>query len=53
MITPARRMEMKILPVISAAVVLGMAGIIGGIAAIPLIAGLLSRLIEANLPEAL
>ena len=53
MITPARRIEMKVLPAISAAVVLGMAGIIGGIAAIPLIAGLLSRLIEANLPEAL
>jgi len=52
MITQARRIEMKILPVISVAVVLGAAGMIGFIAALPAIAGLLSGLIEANLPEA-
>jgi len=53
MITQARRIEMKILPVISVAVVAGAAGLIAFIAALPAIAALLSSLIEANLPEAI
>jgi NADH-quinone oxidoreductase subunit H len=53
MITQARRIEMKILPVISVAVVLGAAGLIAFIAALPVIAALLSSLIDANLPEAI
>jgi len=53
MITRTRQIEMKILPVISAAVMVGAAGLIGLIAALPAVAGLLSALIDANVPEAL
>jgi NADH-quinone oxidoreductase subunit H len=53
MITQARRIEMKILPVVSVAVVAGAAGLVAFIAALPTIAALLSSVIEANLPEAI
>jgi NADH-quinone oxidoreductase subunit H len=51
MITRARQIEMKILPVVSAAVVIGAVGLIAVIGALPAIAGLLSGLIETHVPE--
>ncbi len=53
MITRQRQIEMKILPVISAAVVIGAAGAVIAIGALPVIAGLVAGLIESYVPEGL
>ena len=53
MITRHRQIEMKILPVVSAAVVMGAAGIVVAIGALPVIAGLVAGLIESYVPEEL
>jgi len=53
MITRQRQIEMKILPVISAAVVIGAAGAVIAIGALPVIAGLVAGLIESYVPEEL
>ncbi len=53
MITRQRQIEMKILPVVSAAVVLGAVGFVIAIGALPVIAGLVAGLIESYLPEEL
>ncbi len=51
MITRARQIEMKILPVVSAAVVAGMVGLLMVIGAFPLVISLLADLVESLVPE--
>ena len=53
MITRQRQIEMKILPVVSAAVIIGAAGLVIAIGALPVIAGLVAGLIESYVPEEL
>ena len=53
MITRQRQIEMKILPVLSAAVIIGAAGLVIAIGALPVIAGLVAGLIESYVPEEL
>ena len=53
MITRQRQIEMKILPVLSAAVIIGAALLVIAIGALPVIAGLVAGLIESYVPEEL
>jgi NADH-quinone oxidoreductase subunit H len=53
MITRQRQIEMKILPIVSAAVIIGAAGLVIAIGALPAIAGLVAGLIESYVPEEL
>ncbi len=53
MITRQRQIEMKILPVVSAVVVIGAAGLVIAIGALPAIAGLVAGVIESYVPEEL